>query len=39
MWGEYFFVEGLTKVATGNFARVTPAAVAANREKYSRCRP
>jgi unsaturated chondroitin disaccharide hydrolase len=39
MWGEYFFVEGLTKVVTGSFARVTPAAVAANREKYARLRP
>ena len=39
MWGEYFFVEGLTKVATGNFARVTPAAVESNRAKYARCRP
>jgi unsaturated chondroitin disaccharide hydrolase len=39
MWGEYFFVEALTKVATSNFARVSPEAVAANREKYARCRP
>ena len=37
MWGEYFFVEGLTKVVTGNFDRVSPAALASNRERYARC--
>jgi unsaturated chondroitin disaccharide hydrolase len=34
MWGEYFFVEALTKVVTGNFERVSPAALARNRERF-----
>jgi unsaturated chondroitin disaccharide hydrolase len=34
MWGEYFFVEGLTKAVTGNFQRVTAEALAKNRERY-----
>jgi unsaturated chondroitin disaccharide hydrolase len=34
MWGEYFFVEALTKVVTGNFARVSPEALSASRERY-----
>ena len=36
MWGEYFFVEALTKVVTGNFDRLSPAALARNRERYNR---
>lgn len=36
MWGEYFFVEGLTKAVTGDFRRVTPEALAKNRERYQR---
>lgn len=35
MWGEYFFVEALTKVVTGNFDRVSPATLARNRERYN----
>jgi len=34
MWGEYFFVEALTKVVTNNFARVSPESLARNRERY-----
>jgi unsaturated chondroitin disaccharide hydrolase len=34
MWGEYFFVEALTKVVTNNFARVSPEMLARNRERY-----
>ena len=36
MWGEYFFVEALTKAVTGNFERISPAALARNRERYLR---
>ena len=36
MWGEYFFVEALTKVAANQFQRVAPEAVAVNRERYAR---
>jgi unsaturated chondroitin disaccharide hydrolase len=36
MWGEYFFVEALTKVVASQFARVSPAALARNRERYER---
>jgi unsaturated chondroitin disaccharide hydrolase len=36
MWGEYFFVEGLTKAVTENFARVQPEALAHNRQRYER---
>jgi unsaturated chondroitin disaccharide hydrolase len=39
MWGEYFFVEGLTKVAANQFERVSPAAVASNRERFVRLLP
>jgi unsaturated chondroitin disaccharide hydrolase len=35
MWGEYFFVEALTKVVTGSFDRVSPATLARNRERYN----
>jgi unsaturated chondroitin disaccharide hydrolase len=35
MWGEYFFVEALTKVVTRSFDRVLPAALARNRERYN----
>src|SRR5438067_6268241 len=34
MWGEYFFVEALTKVAANQFARVSPEALENNRERY-----
>lgn len=36
MWGEYFVVEALTKVVTGNFDRVSSPALARNRERYNR---
>jgi len=36
MWGEYFFVEALTKVAANQFGRVSAEAVARNRERYER---
>jgi unsaturated chondroitin disaccharide hydrolase len=35
MWGEYFFVEALTKVVTGSFDRASPATLARNRERYN----
>ncbi|MEX2175611.1 MAG: glycoside hydrolase family 88 protein [Pirellulaceae bacterium] len=34
MWGEYFFVEALTKAVTGRFDRLTPATLKHNRERY-----
>jgi unsaturated chondroitin disaccharide hydrolase len=34
MWGEYFFVEALTKVAANQFGRLTPEALTRNRERY-----
>jgi unsaturated chondroitin disaccharide hydrolase len=34
MWGEYFFVEALTKVACNAYFRVSPAVLARNRERY-----
>jgi len=37
MWGEYFFVEGLTKVVMGDFTRVSRETLARNRERYARC--
>jgi unsaturated chondroitin disaccharide hydrolase len=36
MWGEYFFVEALTKVAANQFGRVSPEAVAANRVRFEK---
>jgi len=36
MWGEYFFVEGLTKVVANQFGRVSADAVARNRERYAK---
>jgi hypothetical protein len=36
MWGEYFFVEGLTKVAANQFQRVAPERLAAYRERFAR---
>ncbi len=36
MWGEYFFVEALTKVVANQFDRVSPKNLATNRERYSR---
>jgi unsaturated chondroitin disaccharide hydrolase len=36
MWGEYFFVEALTKVAAHQFARVSEDALARNRERYEK---
>lgn len=35
MWGEYFFVEALTKVACSNFARVSGDALERNWAKYA----
>jgi unsaturated chondroitin disaccharide hydrolase len=34
MWGEYFFVEALTKVVADQFGRVSAEALAPNRERY-----
>jgi unsaturated chondroitin disaccharide hydrolase len=34
MWGEYFFVEALTKVVADQFGRVSAEALARNRERY-----
>ncbi|MDX1947754.1 MAG: glycoside hydrolase family 88 protein [Pirellulaceae bacterium] len=39
MWGEYFFVEALTKAVTGNFDRISPEAVDRNRERYAKLAP
>src|SRR5436190_8305116 len=36
MWGEYFFVEALTKVAANQFARVSAEALATNRERFAK---
>jgi unsaturated chondroitin disaccharide hydrolase len=36
MWGEYFFVEALTKVVANQFARVSPEALAHNRERHKK---
>src|SRR5207244_25102 len=36
MWGEYFFVEALTKVVANQFARVSPEALTKNRERYAK---
>jgi unsaturated chondroitin disaccharide hydrolase len=36
MWGEYFFVEALTKVAANQFGRVSAEAVGRNRERYEK---
>ncbi len=36
MWGEYFFVEGLTKVVANQYARLAPAALAHNRERFAK---
>ena len=36
MWGEYFFVEALTKVVANQFQRLSPDALAQNRERYAR---
>jgi unsaturated chondroitin disaccharide hydrolase len=35
MWGEYFFVEALTKVAANQYGRLAPEALARNRERYA----
>ena len=35
MWGEYFFVEALTKVAANQYGRLAPDALARNRERYA----
>lgn len=37
MWGEYLFVEGLTKVVTGDFARVSRETLARNRDHFAKC--
>jgi len=34
MWGEYFFVEALTKVVADQFQRLKPSVLAANRQRY-----
>ena len=34
MWGEYFFVEALTKVVADQFHRVAPAVLAHNQKRY-----
>jgi unsaturated chondroitin disaccharide hydrolase len=39
MWGEYFFVEALTKVVANQFARLSPEALARNRERYQKLGP
>ena len=36
MWGEYFFVEALSKVVRNDYARVSPAALAKNRKLYEK---
>jgi unsaturated chondroitin disaccharide hydrolase len=36
MWGEYFFVEALTKVVANQFDRVSPEALTNNRERYQK---
>jgi len=36
MWGEYFFVEALTKVVANQFTRVSPETLARNRERHAR---
>jgi len=36
MWGEYFFVEALTKVAANQFSRLSTESLAKNRERYDR---
>jgi unsaturated chondroitin disaccharide hydrolase len=35
MWGEYFFVEGLTKVVANQFDRVSPSALQRNRQSFA----
>jgi unsaturated chondroitin disaccharide hydrolase len=35
MWGEYFFVEALTKVASHQYGRLAPEQLARNREKFA----
>lgn len=39
MWGEYFFVEALTKVVIDNYDRVSPDALARNKERYDLIAP
>ena len=34
MWGEFFFVEALTKVVTNGFDRVSPETLAKNQKRY-----
>jgi unsaturated chondroitin disaccharide hydrolase len=36
MWGEYFFVEALTKVAANQFSRVAPDVVQGNAERFQK---
>jgi unsaturated chondroitin disaccharide hydrolase len=36
MWGEYFFVEALTKVVINQFDRVSPEALERNRQRYAK---
>ncbi|HZN36355.1 MAG TPA: glycoside hydrolase family 88 protein, partial [Pirellulaceae bacterium] len=35
MWGEYFFVEALTKVASNQYGRLAPEVLSRNREKFA----
>ena len=36
MWGEYFFVEALTKVVCNQFQRVSDESLSRNRERYAK---
>jgi unsaturated chondroitin disaccharide hydrolase len=36
MWGEYFFVEGLTKIVANQFGRVSGETLTKNRERYEK---
>ena len=35
MWGEYFFVEALTKLTANQFQRLSPEALAHNAKRYA----
>lgn len=39
MWGEYFFVEALTKLVTGKQARLAPEKLAENQARYTAIAP
>ena len=36
MWGEFFFVESLTKITSDNFHRLSPATIQHNRQRFER---